>query len=217
MEYSAFISYRRGNNHKEMEKIAKQFKDSLCTRLLFKDNNHKVYLDIDDKDRGIEKSLATKLCKSAFLIVLYHRPYCQYEEGQTPWCLKELTTFEEKAIIREQMLQKSGLNNVKMIIPILIDGETEQPSCFKNILPFKLDLTPIKPFSKNTNVKIIQDIVEYIHGNTDLILKSGLHNDNLFADCDSIDKLVDADHPSIVGLMEKFKPFERKPNKPKWS
>jgi hypothetical protein len=215
MEYSAFISYRRGNNHEKMEKTATKFKKVLLERLRLKDNLHNIYIDVEDKDRGIEKSLATKLCKSVFLIVFYHRPYCQYHDNQAPWCLQELVTFEQNAAEREKLLAQNGYNNFKMIIPILLDDETIKPSCFNGVLPFKLDLTPSNPFTNRVNIKTIQEIVEYIHTQTDTILKSAITND-LFVDCENTEQLVAAEHPVIMDLRNKFKPYERKPLSPKW-
>ena len=216
MEYSAFISYRRGGNQKTMESIARKFKELLCSRLRLKDKHHQVYLDLDDKERGLEKSLATNLCNSGFLIVLYHRPYCQYEDKDNPWCLRELITFEEKAAKREQFLVENDLHNVKMLIPILIDDEEIQPKCFENVFSYTLDLTPIKPFNSSKNIKTIQKIVDYIHAKRDSILKSTLR-EQLFEGCDKIDKLVDADHHQIVSLMERFNHFDKKSKPPKWS
>ena len=164
-EHACFVSYR----HHEQSEIAELFIKDLCTAL---QNELALMLEeglFRDTDRlrvgeFYNPALATALCKSACMIMVYTPTY--FSKKHT-YCAREYRAMEIMEQRRLRMLYGDQIPNKGLIIPIILRGEKYLPPsikerrnygcCFTN---FQMSFSPI---SKHPNFEPeVRKIAEFI-------------------------------------------------------
>jgi hypothetical protein len=127
-EYACFISYRHGQR-KLVQRIVNDLYDALCSELEAQFGRDAVYLDRDRLQGGdfYNEALATALCQSVCMIVVFTPAYFDHEHT---YCTREYKAMERLETERLRLLppayRKHGL-----IIPIVFRGEKYFPQELK--------------------------------------------------------------------------------------
>lgn len=123
-EYSCFISFRHGRQKLAKEMVNQLF-EAVASEIELYTTHHKVFIDWEGIDGGdfYPDVLATALCKSACMILVYTPNY--FDEHNT-FCAREYRTMEMLEANRLCLLNPSSRKH-GLIIPIIFRGKEYLP------------------------------------------------------------------------------------------
>jgi TIR domain len=160
IKYSCFISYRHDSTA-----IAKDFQDALENELSLL-INLPVYIDEDRLSGGqfFNKAIASALCQSACMIMIYIPRYFEYA---SPYCAREYKAMEQLELRRLAKLRRNGNSNPNgFIIPVVYRGLEVFPKQIKSNRQFyNFESYFLGGRTRKNNVKYltaIKDIANYI-------------------------------------------------------
>jgi hypothetical protein len=159
---ACFVSYSRSENQFYTETV-KSFLEVLEGQISLFIPKAKIYWDKRLEYGDIfDPELATQLCHSACMIMLYN-PF--YFDLECPFCAREY-----QAMVRlEQMrfdVTPAALKNRGLIIPVVIRGEDSLPreiKSLRNYVTFDRDLLQPTDFEKRSLRKKIREIAEVVY------------------------------------------------------
>jgi len=162
LKYPCFISYCHGQREL-MQRFIEDLKNALSDYLEpFFDED--VYIDTNRLVPGYQynEALATALCQSVCMIVVYVPRYGEHE-----YCVREYEAMERLEKQRKELVKSPALRERGMIIPIVLRGAAEMPPKIRNrtqYLDFSKYTTASPRISRNKKyVEEIDRIARYIY------------------------------------------------------
>jgi hypothetical protein len=205
LKYSCFISFRHGDrtlptDTNLLEAIAIQLKEALSSELQAY-TTKEVYVDWQRLKGGdfYTQALATALCESACMVVVYLPTY--FDEHKT-FCAREYKAMEG---LETRRLQKLGLSVQKhgLIIPIVFRGMKYLPAEIKSrraYYDFESFQLGERRMARNKKfIPQIRTISEYIYDRCQDLESAA---EDLFQDCDNFNL---PDEAEIIHWIRKVK------------
>ncbi|MFY9608644.1 MAG: toll/interleukin-1 receptor domain-containing protein [Blastocatellia bacterium] len=196
IEYCCFISYPHGQDN-VLKPLMKEFFDGLRAEV-YAQTRKRIWIDFEclqEGDRWNDK-LATDLCKSICMVVVYTPLYFDAENA---FCAREYSAME---LLEEKRLRllASASRTHGLIIPIVLRGEKRLPSVIKRHQYYKFDDLDLA----DPQVKVRQRYASEIHKIAEYIIDRCYEFDRMGSDpCTECDTFTLPSHAETKAYIER--------------
>jgi hypothetical protein len=132
VKYACFISYRhsRVSERSLLKRVTDYLYKALCSEIEAL-TSKQVAIDLERLKGGqfYNEQIASDLCKSACLIVVYSPTYFDHENT---YCAREYLAMEDLEVERRKLFKDPDLRNYGVIIPIVFRGFDYLPEGIKS-------------------------------------------------------------------------------------